>query len=985
MPGVMVHLSPPLDPPILKGMKIHPDDPFRFEFILNKGDSELSNDQLKDESAKLIKYFLASLTIPEKDLWVNLSPYEKNRIVPNSFGLTEMGRDLLAEDYMLKQITASLIYPEDQIGKKFWKRVYEEAAKRYGTTNIPVNTFNKVWIVPQKAVVYENAQAGTAYVVESRLKVMLEQDYLSLEKHEALNDSAQSKETNQLGSDIAREVIIPELTQEVNENKNFATLRQVYSSLILAAWYKKKIRDSILAQVYEDKNKVAGVSIDDPQEKEKIYQRYLMAFKKGAYNYIKEEVDPITQELTPRKYFSGGIDCVNFAMTTLSIKRKIVMPVDDDNVRGKLWVVDSGLKQFNSSPLRGLQDIVNFFTSNKGASVRDDLSILQDIHPLRHKDDRGTTYSKSAVYNEVRILKYLGLLIQNPGHLRTYRLLPVSGSQEGFYQELLSFLQTLTPKKMAELDPKFDKNIFPESNVVLLDMYNLSKVQLEAIKRVVDDHISKYRRHLIIPIAMPKTQKVIQKIGTNLKKIGVTIAATAILIFMVAKYSEYRAHRLEVEKAKRSLVVGTPSAAALNILFQDQDARPYAQKRFFEYLLKDVKESKVIQFLDGLKTKTSIKEIAPRKIVDLLKEKKIQQDTVVKLNDVQQGLNKLQEKIIELAKISVIFPVDGGKFTKGEFYPISRNTGKPHGASDIMATEGSIIRSVMNGTIVRIDTKRGSHIDEDTGRPVGYGLRVTVVGRIPGLKGRYRVTSTHMEDIFVKKGQEVMAGYPVGSVGTTGNAAGGPSHDHFVLEKLIDGRFIAVNPDKLLGKLASRHSELITFYDQREQLNAQIIALNKEIVSSNERMLAEVKSLDGNDNRLQASKLDSVHTGKSGMDPRLAAILFNKINVSSGMTKIDLNAAAVKVGNGAYEGAYVKTISDKAMGTPKKYGGIDFTANKIPLEFKNAGEAIKFHIDPAMLAQLQNSMGFVPVIFSVKPMINLRQFLGVDNNIPTSR
>ena len=31
-----------------------------------------------------------------------------------SFGLTEMGRDLLAEDYMLKQITASLIYPEDQ-------------------------------------------------------------------------------------------------------------------------------------------------------------------------------------------------------------------------------------------------------------------------------------------------------------------------------------------------------------------------------------------------------------------------------------------------------------------------------------------------------------------------------------------------------------------------------------------------------------------------------------------------------------------------------------------------------------------------------------------------------------------------------------------------------------------------------------------------------------------------------------------------------
>ena len=106
-----------------------------------------------------------------------------------------MGRDLLAEDYMLKQITASLIYPEDEIGKKFWKRIYEEAAKKYGTTNIPVNTFNKVWIVPEKAVVYENAKAGTAYVVESKLKVMLEQDYLALQKHEADCNPCRHKST----------------------------------------------------------------------------------------------------------------------------------------------------------------------------------------------------------------------------------------------------------------------------------------------------------------------------------------------------------------------------------------------------------------------------------------------------------------------------------------------------------------------------------------------------------------------------------------------------------------------------------------------------------------------------------------------------------------------------------------------------------------------------------------------------------------------
>ncbi|MBF0490957.1 MAG: hypothetical protein HQL15_10200, partial [Candidatus Omnitrophica bacterium] len=202
--------------------------------------------------------------------------------------------------------------------------------------------------------------AGTAYVVEARLKVMLEEDYLSLEKYNSdsppldpplaglvggargggdsqnppsltLPAGRQASNTkgegiNNLGSNIIREIIIPELTKEINEGKNFAQLRQVYNSLILATWYKKKIKDSILAQVYADKNKVAGVGFEDvgagskPAQEQRaglepaptvldvktIYQRYLKAFKKGVYNYIKEDVDPATQERIPRKYFSGG-------------------------------------------------------------------------------------------------------------------------------------------------------------------------------------------------------------------------------------------------------------------------------------------------------------------------------------------------------------------------------------------------------------------------------------------------------------------------------------------------------------------------------------------------------------------------------------------------------------------------------------------------------------------------------------------------------
>ena len=305
LPGTRINLSSMFVPPLLKGVKIYPDNPFKLDFILDKGDVSASTEELKAESTRLIKYFLASITVPEKDLWVNLSPYEKDRIVPDAFGVTEMGRDILAQDYMLKQITASVMYPEGATGKEFWGRVYAEAQRRFGSTDVPVDTFNKVWLVPEKAVVYENNDS--AYVVESRLKVLLDEDYLALEKGTAHSGMlGNTQETNKLGAQIMRDVVIPILEREVNEGKNFAQLRQVYHSLILAIWFKDKIKESVFGRAYVDQDKVAGVDIQDKAAKDKIWAKYVEAFEKGAYNYIKEDIDPVTQQAVPRKYFSGG-------------------------------------------------------------------------------------------------------------------------------------------------------------------------------------------------------------------------------------------------------------------------------------------------------------------------------------------------------------------------------------------------------------------------------------------------------------------------------------------------------------------------------------------------------------------------------------------------------------------------------------------------------------------------------------------------------
>ncbi|MBF0593549.1 MAG: hypothetical protein HQL22_01130 [Candidatus Omnitrophica bacterium] len=465
VPGTLVNLSPSFNPSVFKGIKVYPNNPLRLDFILDKGDDhagdplDLSN---AGNTQRLIKYFLASLTVPEKDLWVNLSPYEKDRIIPDAFGQTEMGRDLLAQDYILKQITSSLLYPEGETGKKFWARVYKETYEKFGTTDIPVDTFNKVWIMPDKAVVYENAQAATAYIVNSHLKVMLETDYLALEKNDnrqyagrdksrpyvqasvngggsllsadgqasmnvggnvsspsgpasvngggsllsaagqasmnagvnvssadgpasvngggsllsaavqvsvngggsllsadgqasmnvggnvsspsgpafvngvgsllsadgqsSMNVGAQFIAPSDMAKQILRDIIIPILEKEVNEGQNFAQLRQVYQSLILAAWYKKKIKESLLSQVYVDKNKIQGTKYPDSlfaadsshpafTDPEQIWQQYVAAFKKGAFNLVKEERDAVSAELIPRKYFSGGFSAQDRVMS----------------------------------------------------------------------------------------------------------------------------------------------------------------------------------------------------------------------------------------------------------------------------------------------------------------------------------------------------------------------------------------------------------------------------------------------------------------------------------------------------------------------------------------------------------------------------------------------------------------------------------------------------------------------------------------------
>jgi hypothetical protein len=318
-PGAMVSMSPEFMPVMMKGLKVHPENPLLFDFIFDTGRSGLKADgvDFRSESEKAIKYFLASLTIPERDLWVNLSPYEKDRMLTEELGQTTLGEDMLAQDYILKQLTASLLYPEKELGKAFWDRVYAQAREKFGAAaaDIPVDTFNKVWITADKANVLE--RNGAAYVVGAHLKVMIESDYLAESmEHGAvgadlvsarIKADIKSAPTQELAKEVLRGVIIPQIEKEVNTGANFVPLRQMFHAMILSAWYKRALKSALLNQVYSDRGKTGGVLSDDPDAGQQIYARYLEAYRKGVFNYIKEMPSGPEGESVPRKYFSGGL------------------------------------------------------------------------------------------------------------------------------------------------------------------------------------------------------------------------------------------------------------------------------------------------------------------------------------------------------------------------------------------------------------------------------------------------------------------------------------------------------------------------------------------------------------------------------------------------------------------------------------------------------------------------------------------------------
>jgi len=276
-----------------------------LRLMLDKGDSkDVRPDQIKDTTSNLMKYFFVGLSLPNEDFWVNLRPDSPNEMINADLAKTDVGRVLLEADVQLKKDTANHTSPKTPAGKAYWDQLYQKAEALYGSENITIPTLTRPWIVPDEIIVRE--ARGSAYIYKATLKVMLEQDYLKNSSTYNFPDE-RAKELNEYSSRIIRETIIPKLTKEINSSKRYASLRQVYYSLILAQWFKAKYQGN--NGIYSrriDSNDLTGLTSKTAWDKDSYFKAYQRSFKGGEYN-IKEPGYSASSGQVIRSYFSGGI------------------------------------------------------------------------------------------------------------------------------------------------------------------------------------------------------------------------------------------------------------------------------------------------------------------------------------------------------------------------------------------------------------------------------------------------------------------------------------------------------------------------------------------------------------------------------------------------------------------------------------------------------------------------------------------------------
>ena len=319
-----------------------------FNFVLKAkkaGKQEPAVD-LNNSSALSAKAFLTCLAVSNSKLWVNLNPWEPDRIIDKDLEHTDTGRIMLEADLLMKKDFCMYADPcNSTTGLVHWKLLENKRAalvkscmERYPgeikeAKNVLFSFATRHWIVPGEFTAYGNEEE--IYVDNPTMTIrsdpvsehtefqIVNQDAKSVSRNclECLNQS--SKEYGRYAKEIVDERIMPLVVQNINRDSKYADLRQIYIALGVAQYYKdhRKPNADLFFEIIKSHN-LTGVEIVTRWDPKDVWNSYVKSYKEGEYRcwqnktttstYEGNDGSKITRTSTDCKYYQeGGVDFTN--------------------------------------------------------------------------------------------------------------------------------------------------------------------------------------------------------------------------------------------------------------------------------------------------------------------------------------------------------------------------------------------------------------------------------------------------------------------------------------------------------------------------------------------------------------------------------------------------------------------------------------------------------------------------------------------------
>jgi hypothetical protein len=298
-------------PPFVKGISIPLNNPLQIGFSLWSHPSlnMPTPEEQRELQTRLGRYLNTMLVLDGEHLNANLSPRDSYCGLPELLRRTELGRDMLAQDVVLKHVTALHLHPSTEHGRTFWN-----AMDAISTDATSCEACFRVWIVPSNAKVSQKTKDGYAHVEIEKLglTVLCEGDYETwLRVRDAERPTQEAPRPDGRILELFKQHIAPEIQKEVSTGARFGLLRQILSVLVISKWVMESQLSGYLKQagfLGSNTPEKFGLNTVDDNVVHTLKQVYLNMLEDGVWQYTRSRIDMGTKSIERRLYFVGGVD-----------------------------------------------------------------------------------------------------------------------------------------------------------------------------------------------------------------------------------------------------------------------------------------------------------------------------------------------------------------------------------------------------------------------------------------------------------------------------------------------------------------------------------------------------------------------------------------------------------------------------------------------------------------------------------------------------